>query len=193
MAKQALVTGSKRRIEAVGAALQEAGFEVLKAEGFEELKSLAAGISPGTLDAYIQLPVEVRPEAETITGQIEALLAQGIILRFRDAEVILPLLAEDAEVVLVAGNLPPKLSTPDDHHARLALLRVLAHAMHADRAPEKLSVTVASSQHSPEKLALIVQGSKVAHPSPPDYAEMWPDMEYDEWRLAILGLASMEG
>jgi hypothetical protein len=85
------------------------------------------------------------------------------------------------------------LSTPDDHHARHSLLRVLAHALHADRAPEKLSVTVASSQHSPEKLALMSQGAKVAHPSPPDYAQMWPDMAYDEWRLAILGLASLEG
>jgi hypothetical protein len=193
MTKQALVTGSRKRIEAVGAALEEAGFEVLRAEGFEELKSLATGIEPRTLDAYVQLPVEVSSDAETITGQIEALLAQGILLRFLEAEVILPLLVEDAEIVLVSGNLPPKLSTPDDHHARQALLRVLAHALHADRAPEKLSVTVASSQHSPEKLALIAQGAKVAHPTPPDYAEMWPDMEYDEWRLAILGLASMEG
>lgn len=54
-------------------------------------------------------------------------------------------------------------------------------------------MTVATSQHPPEKIALIAQGAKVAHPSPPEYAEMWPDMDYDEWRLAVLGLASLEG
>jgi hypothetical protein len=193
MAKQALVTGSTRRIEEVSAVLSAAGFDVLEAEGLEALQRLAVNLEPRSLGAYIQLPVDVRSDAKTVTGQIEALLQQGILLRFRDAEIVLPLLSPDAQVVLVPGNLPPDLSTPDDHHARQSLLRVLAHALYADRAPEKLSVTVASSQHTPEKLALIVQGAKVAHPSPPEYAQMWPDMDYDEWRLAVLGLASLEG
>ncbi len=193
MAKQALVTGSARRIEEVSGALSAAGFDVLEAEGIEALKRLAADLGPRALDAYVQLPVDVRSDAKTVTGQIEALLQQGILLRFRDAEIVLPLLGPDAHVVLVLGNLPPDLSTPDDHHARHSLLRVLAHTLHADRAPEKLSVTVASAQHTAEKLALIAQGAKVAHPSPPEYAQMWPDMDYDEWRLAVLGLASLEG
>jgi hypothetical protein len=193
MAKQALVTGSTRRIQEVNGALSAAGFEVLKAEGLEALQRLAAELGPRSLDAYIQLPVDVRSDAKTVTGQIEALLQQGILLRFRDAEIVLPLLSPGAQVILVPGNLPPDLSTPDDHHARHSLLRVLAHTLHADRAPEKLSVTVATSQHPPEKIALIAQGAKVAHPSPPEYAEMWPDMDYDEWRLAVLGLASLEG
>jgi len=193
MAKRALVTGSMRRIEEVSGALSAAGFDVLEAEGPEALKGLAADLGPRSLAAYVQLPVDVRSDAKTVTGQIEALLQQGILLRFRAAEVVLPLLSPDAHVVLVPGNLPPKLSTPDDHHARHSLLRVLAHTLHADRAPEKLSVTVASAQHTAEKLALIAQGAKVAHPSPPEYAQMWPDMDYDEWRLAVLGLASLEG
>jgi hypothetical protein len=193
MAEQALVTGSTRRIEEVSAVLSAAGFKVFEAEGLEALQRLAANLEPRSLDAYVQLPVDVRSDAKTVTGQIEALLQQGILLRFRDAEIVLPLLGPEAQVVLVPGNLPPDLSTPDDHHARQSLLRVLAHALHADRAPEKLSVTVASSQHTPEKLALIAQGAKVPHPSPPEYAQMWPDMDYDEWRLAVLGLASMEG
>jgi hypothetical protein len=193
MAEQALVTGSTRRIEEVSAVLSAAGFKVFEAEGLEALQRLAANLEPRSLDAYVQLPVDVRSDAKTVTGQIEALLQQGILLRFRDAEIVLPLLGPEARVVLVPGNLPPDLSTPDDHHARQSLLRVLAHALHADRAPEKLSVTVASSQHTPEKLALIAQGAKVPHPSPPEYAQMWPDMDYDEWRLAVLGLASMEG
>jgi len=193
MAKQALVTGSARRIEEVNGALSAAGFDVLEAEGIEALKRLAADLGPRSLDAYVQLPVDVRSDAKTVTGQIEALLQQGILLRFRDAEIVLPLLGPDAHVVLVPGNLPPDLSTPDDHHARHSLLRVLAHTLHADRASEKLSVMVASAQHTAEKLALIAQGAKVAHPSPPEYAQMWPDMDYDEWRLVVLGLASLEG
>jgi hypothetical protein len=197
MAKRALVTGSPKRLEEVGAALEAAGFEVLQIEGLEALQRLGENLElePRSLDSYVQLPVDIHAEAKTVTGQIEALLQHGILLRYRCAEAVLPLLAPDAHVVLVPGNLPPQLSAPDDHQARVALLRVLAHTLRADRAPEALSVTVASSDYSPRELASIAQGYKVEHrvESPPDYANLWPDMDYDDWRLAVLSLASLEG
>jgi len=193
MTKRALVTGSPHRVEDVAASLEAAGFEVLRAEGLEALERLDAQIElgPGSLDAYVQLPVDIRADADSVTGQIEALLEHGILLRYRWAEAVLPLLARDAQVVLVPGNLPPKLSAPDDHRARVALLRVLAHAMRADRAPAALAVTVASSGSSAQELASMAQGYRVE--SRPDYANLWPDMDYDDWRLAVLGLASLEG
>jgi hypothetical protein len=193
MTKRALVTGSAERVEDVAAVLRAADFEVLRAEGLDALQRLEGELelAPRSLDAYIQLPVDIHADAQTVTGQIEALLEFGILLRYRCAEAVLPLLGRDAQVVLVPGNLPPKLSAPDDHRARVALLRVLAHALRADRAPEPLAVTVAASGNSPEELARMAQGFQVE--SPPDYANLWPDMDYDDWRLAVLGLASLEG
>lgn len=197
MSKRALVTGSSRRVREVGAALEATGFYVLKAEGLDALHRLEESLEvhPRSLDAYLQLPVDIHADVKTATGQIEALLEHGILLRYRCAEAVLPLLASGAHVVLVPGNLPPQLSAPDDHQARVALLRVLAHTLRADRAPEPLSVTVASSSHSPGELALIAQGEKVENPveNPPDYAKLWPEMDYDDWRLAVLSLATLEG
>ncbi len=193
MTKRALVTGSPKRVEQVAEALEAAGFEVLRAEGLDALHRLEEDLElqAGSLDAYVQLPVDIHAEAKTATGQIEALLQHGILLRYRCAEAVLPLLGPDPHVVLVPGNLPPELSAPDDREARVALLRVLAHTLRADRAPEPVTVTVASADHSPSELAGIAKGESVE--SLPDYATLWPEMDYDDWRLAVLSLASMEG
>ena len=180
----------------MAAALEAAQFDVQRVEGLEAVQQLPEHlVDTQTLDSYVQLPVDINAEGKTVTGQIEELLQQGILLRYRCAEAVLPLLGPDAHVVLVPGNLPPQLSAPDDHQARVALLRVLAHTLRADRAPEHLSVTVAGPDYSPEELARLAQGQKVEHKkeTPPDYANLWPDMDYDDWRLAVLSLATMEG
>lgn len=193
MAKTALVTGSPGRVREVARALGAAGFEVLEAEDAEQVRDVVGQAGSPAVDAYVQLPVDVEAVEATVTGQMSALLEQGIVARFRTAGAVLPLLAPGARVVLVPGNLPPTLTAPDDHDARMALLRVLAHALRADRAPDHVSVTVASGQHGADALAQLAGGGSVPHPPLPDYASMWPEMSYDEWRLAVLGLETIEG
>src|SRR5579862_778235 len=143
VAKTAFVTGSPGRVGDVARALAAAGFDVLHAEGAEQVRDVLARAGSPALDAYVQLPVDVEAGEATVTGQMAALLEQGIVARFRTAGAVLPSLAPGASVVLVPGNLPPTLTAPDDHDARMALLRVLAHALRADRAPDHVSVTVA--------------------------------------------------
>lgn len=193
MATTALVTGGGDRVGAVARALRAAGLSVVEARDEVAVGDALVAAGKPTLDAYVQLPVEVRVSARSITAQLGALLEQGIVSRFRTADTVLEHLSSDAHVVLVPGNLPPDLSTPDDHEARLALLRALAHALRVDRASHSLSVTVASVDHSPQDLARLAVGAHVPHPAPPDYASMWPEMTYDEWRLAVLGLETLEG
>lgn len=193
VAKTALVTGAAGRTEVVARALRHKGFDVLEASGPAEVARVLDGAPGRVLDVYVQLPVQVDADAATVTAQMEALLQQGILGRFRCAELALSHMGPAARVILVPGNLPPNLSAPDDREARLGLLRVLAHAMRADRAPDALSVTIASAEHPPESLALMASGTEVPHPPPPDYAEMWPEMAYDEWRLAVLDLDTLEG
>ena len=66
MTKRALVTGSPHRVADVAASLEVAGFEVLRAEGLEALQRLDGELElgPGSLDAYVQLPVDIRADAE---------------------------------------------------------------------------------------------------------------------------------
>lgn len=192
MAKTALVTGGPARVAQVGEALRAAGFDVLEAAGASDLRRVLDDAGAPVLDAYVQLPVDVQVDAPTVTAQMASLLEQGIVGRFRAAEIALGRLGPDARVVLVPGNLPKDLTAPDDHEARLALLGVLAHALRADRAPERLSVTVASARHSTQALVQLATGESVPHPAP-DYAAMWPEMTYDEWRLAVLSLETLEG
>lgn len=193
MTKTALVTGGPDRVNEVAVALRSAGFDVLEALDATHARAVLTVPGVPVLDAYVQLPVEVEAAATTVTSQMAALLEQGIVGRFHAAEVVLDHLAPGAHVVLVPGNLPQSVAVPDDHHARRALLEVLAHALRADRAPDDLSVTVASAQHSPGALALLAGGTEVPHPPAPDYAAMWPELSYDEWRLAVLGLDTLEG
>lgn len=192
MGKTALVTGGPARVRQVVPALRAAGFDVVEATDASEARAVLARPDVGPLDAYVQLPVDVETAAPMVTAQMAALLEQGIVGRFHTAEVVLGHLAPGAHVVLVPGNLPPHVAVPDDHRARRSLLEVLAHALRADRAPQPLSVRVASEQHSPEAIAELAGGADVPHPQP-DYASMWPELSYDEWRLAVLGLDTMEG
>jgi hypothetical protein len=189
----ALVTGAPGRLAEVAAALRAGDYAVVEVPAGADTAAVLEAAGSPELDAYVQLPVDVQADAPSVTSQMVALLEQGIVARFRAAASVLPHLAEGAHVVLVPGNLPPDLAAPDDHEARLALLRVLAHALRADRAPGHVAVAVASAQHSPDALARMAGGERVPHPPVPDYAAMWPDMSYDEWRLAVLGLETLEG
>lgn len=194
--RTALVTGAPGRAQEVAAAMRAKGFTVVEvpaSAGAGDLRAALEAAGSPRLDAWVQLPVDVQAVAPNITAQLAALLEQGIVARFRAAASVLPHLADGAHVVLVPGNLPPDLAVPDDHEARLALLRVLAHALRADRAPEHVAVAVASAQHAPDALARMAGGEGVPHPPLPDYAALWPDMSYDEWRLAVLGLETLEG
>ena len=88
-------------------------------------------MAPGTLDCYVQLPRQTMVSGPTLVDRIHEFLSEGLLKRFETTSRVLPLLAAEACVVLVAGNIPGG-ATPDDRHARIDLLRVLARAILAD-------------------------------------------------------------
>src|ERR1019366_8680471 len=61
---------------------------------------------------------------------------------FAASSTLLPAMSDKGRVVLVGGNTLVEASAPDDQSARLALLGVLADAIHADKAANGIEVRV---------------------------------------------------
>jgi hypothetical protein len=185
MNKVAVVTGSPKHVASVCRAFVANGTEALS----------LADLSPGTgpIDCYVQLGVTVPARGETVVRRAHAFLNDGLLERFRAAERLMPLLADDATVLLVAGNLPAEVADPDDRKARLALLRVLAHAMRADLAPSQVRVRVVTGERSDEEIvAYALSGAK--DPLADLAAEHGAVIgkTYEDWRIAVMGLVHVQ-
>jgi cytochrome c556 len=96
-------------------------------------------------------------------------------------------------VILVAGNLPTELSAPDDTAARMALLQVLAQAIRADTAPNAVRAVIMDSSRSVEDVAdLVLDTTPRDVDANKDLAKRFPEMDYVDWRLEVLSLATIE-
>jgi hypothetical protein len=193
MTRTALVTGSPERVAQVSAALESLGCEALAVDDPGQLASVCASLGPDAIDHYVQLPIDVPSPGGTVVSRLQAFLAGGLLARFDAVSTVLPVLRPNASVILVAGNLPAELTAPDDHQARIALLRVLAQAILADAAPMPVRTAVVEFSRSAEKIAEITidpAANRLRVIS--EVANQYPDMSYDDWRLAVLSLASIE-
>ena len=192
MGDTALVTGSPVRVDDVAAALEEAGFSVRRAPDPGDLSAACAGIEPGSLTCYVQLPKETKVDAPSLIGRVRQFLAEGLLARFEAASAVSPLMAKDGVVVLVAGNLPGA-STPDDRHARIDLLRVLARAILAECEGNDVRAVVIGNDRSPADIADIVlrrgdeSGKKAA-----EVAALPGDMNYADWQREFLSMTTEE-
>lgn len=185
-----LVTGGGDRLAEVAAAVRAVGAEAVVVESPDQLGGAVEG---RTFDGYVQLPVAMTPRQGTVVSRVEQFLSEGLLSRFRAAEVVLPRLAAGASVVLVGGQSNINVDAPDDHEARTALMRVLAHALRAERAPERLKVSTADHSWSAEQIA--------AQATRPDPGTASVDdnggreaigQAYADWRAEVLGLVRIE-
>jgi hypothetical protein len=191
MGEQALVTGSSARVEDVAAALQQAGYEVLQVPETGDLAGACAGIEPGSLACYVQLPKETKVDAPGLIGRVRQFLAEGLLARFEQAATVAPCMAKDGCVVLVAGNLPGA-ATPDDRHARIDLLRVLARAILAECEGTDVRAVVVATDRSPSDIADIAR--RRGDQSGKQAAEVAAlgDMNYADWQREYLSLTTEE-
>lgn len=193
MTRTVLVSGNDSRVAAVAAAVRQAGVEVLTVDDPQRLADAVAGLAPGSLSGYVQLPVRLQLEGSSVVGRVRSFLEGGLLARFDGICTVLPLLAEGARVLLVAGTTTSDgKDLPDDRSARFALLEVLAHALRAEVAPRGLRVQVLD-QRSPDELAAAVL--RAATPVPPEVADLRRregELSYDDWRTEVLGLATVE-
>jgi hypothetical protein len=191
MGEIALVTGSPNRVDDVSAALQEVGYSVVRVPEPGDVAKACAGIEPGTIACYVQLPKETRVDAPSLIGRVRQFLSEGLLARFEQASVVVPCLAKDGCVVLVAGNLPGA-ATPDDRHARIDLLRVLARAVLAECEGGDVRAVVVAYDRSPAEIADIARrrgdqaGKKAAE------VAALGDMNYADWQREYLTLTTEE-
>jgi hypothetical protein len=188
MGQTALVTGSAPRAGEVASALEAAGYAVTTVEDPSKLDDLS--LEGASVDCYVQLPVEIAPRGDDVVRLIADFLSRGLLARFTSAATVSPALAPHACVVLVTGNHPPKASTPDDQGARLALLKLLAHAILAEHHDDGVRAVIVDHGRSAEEIVELVTAPaagqfRVIH----EYAGLAPEMNYADWRLEILALS----
>jgi len=188
----ALVTGSPARVDDVGAALEQAGYSVVRVAGPDDLASACAAIEPGTLACYVQLPKDTKVDGPSLIGRVRQFLVEGLMARFEQAAAVVPCLAKDGCVVLVAGNLPG-VATPDDRHARIDLLRVLARAVLAECEGNDVRAVVVGNDRSAAEIAQIARrrgdetGKRAA-----EVAALPGDLNYADWQREFLSLTTEE-
>ena len=192
MGDTALVTGAPARVDDVAAALEQAGYKVMRVPEPGDVSGVCAGLAPGSLDCYVQLPKETRVDAPSLIGRVRQFLAEGLLSRFEQAAMVVPALAKDGCVVFVAGNLPGD-TTPDDRCARIDLLRVLARAVLAECEGSDVRAVVVATDRSPHEIADIArrrgdQAGRLAA----EVAALPGDLNYADWQREYLSLTSEE-
>ncbi len=192
MGDTALVTGAAAHVDDVGGGLEEAGYKVIRVPEPGDMAGVCAGMEPGSLDCYVQLPKETPVDAPDLIGRVRQFLAAGLLSRFDPAATVVPGLAKDGCVVLVTGNLPGA-ATADNRCARIDLLRVLGRAVLAECEGSEVRAVVVATDRSPAEIADIARrrgdqaGRKAA-----EVAALPGELNYADWQREYLSLTSEE-
>lgn len=193
MGSTVAVTGAAEQVAAVSAALRNAGAEVIAVDDLGSLGAAVAGLTPGSLDCYVQLPVHVAARGKAVIDRVRNFLEDGLLARFTAASTILPAMSDGGRVVLVGGNTPVEASAPDDQSARLALLDVLAHAIQADKSATRVGVRILPHNDSAEHIASVALGGKPTRDQAlAELRAREPEMSFDDWRVEVMGLVNGE-
>ncbi len=191
MGDRALVSGSPARVEDVAVALEQAGYSVVRAPEPGGVAGACAGLEPNSLACYVQLPKDTKVDAPSLIGRVRQFLAEGLLARFQQAETVAPYLAKDGCVLLVAGHLPGA-ATPDDRHARIDLLRVLARAVLAECEGSEVRAIVVGSERTPADIAdIALRRGDWAGKRAAEVAALG-DMNYADWQREFLTMTTEE-
>lgn len=184
MTSTGLVSGSADRAQRLCELLKEAGADPVA--GTDSAQSV-----PG-LDFYIQLPVTIHPEGDTVVARVGSFLSAGLLARFRAVERVLPVLRPGATVVLVSGNAPDEMSLPDDQRSRLALLHLLAHATRAELTTRQVQVKVVSSQRSDQEIIQYALGADHPQTQRDSHERTSAASAYQDWHTEVMGLVGVD-
>ncbi len=193
MVSTVVVTGAAEAVAAVSAALRETGAEVTAVDDLTKLDSAIAGLEPGSLDCYVQLPVHVAARGGAVIERVRNFLEDGLLARFTASSTILPAMSDGGVVVLVGGHTPVEASAPDDQSARLALLDVLAHAIQADKPGTRIGVRVLPHDESAQHIAAVALGAEPTREQAlAELRAREPEMSFADWRIEVMGLVNGE-
>ncbi len=189
MAQTVLITGSTSAVEKYAAAVSAAGATPVVAGDMPELLQALESLDGAPLKHYIQLPTSISSRSgSTVTARVHQFLVDGLLSRYRTAETVLPVLADDARAILVSGNVNTETTAPDDRAARLSLVHVLKHSLRADKASKDFDVRVAPSGSDPDRVvAAVLTGSPLDDDASHRTAAVDPGLDYIDWRTEVLG------
>jgi NAD(P)-dependent dehydrogenase (short-subunit alcohol dehydrogenase family) len=185
-----LITGTGSRAQCLADTLRSAGHRVTFLDPATVVNATASTDAlPPSIDLYLQLPTTVQLRGDTLVARVRSFLADGLLARFDLVEKLLPLLVENASVVLVAGNVAGGSPVPDDRSSRLALLRVLAHATRAELIERKVRVqVVAGNSEDSEILDCLFDAEEQPAARAWEETQMPASREYQDWRIEMMGL-----
>jgi hypothetical protein len=184
-----LVSGAASLTSGVAEALRARGADVTEVTDLAEMASACEAAGASAFDAYVQLPGEYQLEGATAIERVHSFYAKGVLARFRALAAALPAFAPQSRLVFVLGHLPPDVDTADDREARRALARVLAQAARADAPESRIDVRVLDAGTSAEDVSMVALGVDVARF---ELMARVSDTNYADWRVELLGLASVE-
>ena len=147
--------------------------------------AVCAAAGPGAFHSYVQLPATFSVRGDTTVRRVHHFYADGVLARFPALADALPALTPSSRVTFVLGQLPVEVATADDRAARHALVRVLGHAARADSPSGALAVRILDTGSTPDEIALI-------DPAREGLLDQLNDMSYEDLRIEMLGLVSVE-
>jgi hypothetical protein len=166
---------------------------VIAVDDLLRLDAAVAGIAPGSLDCYVQLPGHVAARGDAVVERVRNFLEDGLLARFGAASTILRKLSDKGRVVLVGGNTPVEASAPDDQSARRALMDVLAHAIQAEKSPARIGVRVLPHDESAERIAAVALGGEPTRAQAlAELRAREPEISFPDWRIEVMGLVNGE-
>ena len=184
-----LISGAEEQARHVAAALRGRGVDVTVVTALEDMPRVCAEAGPSAFDCYVQLASTFQLRGATVIERVHHFYAGGVLARFPALAAALPTLADTARVIFVLGDLPDEVASSDDRDARRSLTKVLAHAARADAASATFSVRVLESSASVEQVVGAALGEE---PTSRELVERLSELDYADWRVEVLGRASMQ-
>jgi hypothetical protein len=155
----------------------------------DDVAGVCAAAGPRAFDSYVQLPASFRVRGDTAVLRVHHFYAQGVLARFTALAAALPSLTLSARLTFVMGTLPPEAATNDDREARRALTRVLIQAARADLPDGHLRARVLDAGTPADAIGQVALG---LDPARQELMDRLAELSYADWRVELLGLASVE-
>jgi hypothetical protein len=184
-----LVSGTAELVDRVAGALRRRDADVTAVTDLEDMPAVCAAAGPEAFGAYVQLPSTFTARGDTAIQRVHHFYTNGVLARFVALDAAVPSLSRSARLTFVMGQLPAEAATPDDREARQSLTRVLAHAARADRRDSELTVRFLAAGTAPDDVAYVALGGDFARRQ---LMDRLAELPYADWRVELLGLATME-
>ena len=183
------ISGAEEQARQLEAELRSRGADVTVVTALADMPRVCAEAGPAAFDSYVQLASTFQMRGATVIERVHHFYAGGVLARFPALAAALPTLADTARITFVLGHLPEEVASSDDREARRSLTKVLAHAARADAASATVSVRVLDASAAREEIVAAALGEE---PTSRELLERLSELDYADWRVEVLGRASMQ-